>query len=501
MLQRRPSIAWSVACLIAGLAPLVGEVEWGRIGVVITACAILSVGIAVGRIEWCLGLPFPATPGFMLWLGHALSFMVGGTLFWLFDVDSSVGLSTDLLAWQMGTLAGGLGAFGCAYAWGVGAWNAAGRAFVEWPSVVMRDAVLIRGCLVIMFVVGAFFLLNPGYRIGAMESLVRRRAHQYLLSLCLALLAFIRPVVLAVLGLYTSGSRKHWPVVILLGIVGLGETFQATLVGGRTTVLQTVLACLTVVLAFRLRRGRIARLCLGAVVCTLLALWYIPTAGEYRSRTAYGGGIQEGELNTPGEHVVAFVEAGATVVVDTSAVRSSVASIVGRLYEPSAFRVMAYARESGVWFGFRGWGDLFFRWLPNFIREKGTDRDQHLMFHQGFKAFEASGETLTVPADLYFRFGLAGVVCGYLILGVIMGLFSWFCRMRFDTVRFVALIALAILVIRLYAIDFVNAVWMPLYELPIGLSVAWLVFSGLGERFRPFHWLVGGGWRGRTASR
>ena len=123
------------------------------------------------------------------------------------------------------------------------------------------------------------------------------------------------------------------------------------------------------------------------------------------------------------------------------------------------------------------------------------------MFHQGFKPFETSGVTLTVPADLYYRFGLAGVVCGYLILGVIMGLFSWLCRMRFDTVRFVALIALAILVIRLYAIDFVNAVWMPLYELPIGLSVAWLVFSGLGERFRLFHWLVGGGWRGRTASR
>jgi hypothetical protein len=352
--------------------------------------------------------------------------------------------------------------------------------------------------MAIVLTTAVFLLLNPGYRIGSMQEFGAPRDASVPGVVVFGALAFVRPVVLAVLGFYTSGPKRHWPVVLLLGIVGLGETLQATLAGGRTTVLQAILACLAVLVAFRLRQGGMARLCLGALVCAVLVLWYIPTALEYRTRTLYGGG--RGELTTPNEHAVAFFEAGATVLFDPSATRSSIRSIVGRLYEPSAFTVMIEARESGARFGIRGWGDLLFRWVPNFIRAKGTDRDQHLMFTQGFKMIESTGVTLTVPADLYYRFGLAGIVSGYFCLGVVVGGFCRFCRNRFDILRFVALVSLAILVIRLYAVDFVQAVWMPLYELPIGLAVGWLVFSGFGQGVRLSHRRIGGAWRERAAS-
>jgi hypothetical protein len=184
------------------------------------------------------------------------------------------------------------------------------------------------------------------------------------------------------------------------------------------------------------------------------------------------------EVQTFSEYVSAFLEAG-SAVADTSRVRDSVEAVVARIYEPSAFRVMSAARESHDGFGFRGWSDLMFRWLPNFLREKGKDRDQDLMWQQGFKPLETSAEPLTLPADLYYRFGLLGVVLGYGMLGVLLGLVVRWFRSQLDAMRFVGLMALGVLVSRVYAVDFVHAVWMPIYELPIGMSVAVVAFSGL----------------------
>jgi hypothetical protein len=228
--------------------------------------------------------------------------------------------------------------------------------------------------------------------------------------------------------------------------------------------------------AFRIRQARLGRVSLVVIACALVALWYIPTAGQYRARAGYGGIVRE--VETVSEYVNAFLEAGGAVA-DTSRIRESVETAVARLYEPSAFRVMSAARESPGGFGFRGWGDLLFRWLPSFIREKGKDRDQDLMWQQGFKPLESSAETLTLPADLYYRFGRLGVMLGYGVLGMLLGWVTHWCRAHLDALRLVGLMALGMLVARIYAVDFVYAIWAPVYELPIGIGVALLVFSGL----------------------
>jgi hypothetical protein len=103
------------------------------------------------------------------------------------------------------------------------------------------------------------------------------------------------------------------------------------------------------------------------------------------------------------------------------------------------------------------------------------------MWQQGFKPHENSGETLTLPADLYYRFRVLGVVLGYGVLGVLLGLVTRWCRFRPDSKRFVGLMALGVLAARIYAVDFVQALWAPVYELPIGMGVAVILFSGLRD--------------------
>jgi hypothetical protein len=157
---------------------------------------------------------------------------------------------------------------------------------------------------------------------------------------------------------------------------------------------------------------------------------------------------------------------------------------VSRVYEPSAFRALTFAREAESSFGFRGWSDLFFRWVPNFIRAKGIDRDQDLMWKHGLKELEGTGEPLTLPADLYFRFGLIGIALGYFAIGIIFGCVSWHCRSRRDTVRWVGVIAMGVVSIRLYAMDFVHVVWVPFFEWPIGMLFGLLLFAGVNRCFR-----------------
>jgi hypothetical protein len=322
-----------------------------------------------------------------------------------------------------------------------------------------------------------FFVAFPDYRIGSMKEVGAPEEAVVIGVIIFGVLGFLRPVVLVLLGLYLiAEGKKRVAVAGLLAVVGLGQTFQATLAGGRATILETFLACVAVMAAFRVRQARLGRVSFAVVACAVVVLWYIPTAGQYRVRAGYGGAARE--VQTLSEYMSAFLEAG-SAVADTSRIRDSVETAVARLYEPSAFRVMSAARESAGGFGFRGWGDLLFRWVPSFIREKGKDRDQDLMWQQGFKPLESSAETLTLPADLYYRFGLLGVLLGYGVLGMLLGRLTRWCQSNLDERRFVGLIALGVLSSRIYAVDFVQALWAPVYELPIGMGVAIIVFSGL----------------------
>ncbi len=106
------------------------------------------------------------------------------------------------------------------------------------------------------------------------------------------------------------------------------------------------------------------------------------------------------------------------------------------------------------------------------------------MWQQGFKPLESSAETLTLPADLYYRFGLLGIILGYGVLGMLLGRVARWCRTHLDAGRFVGLMALGMLVSRVYAVDFVYALWAPIYELPIGMAVALIIFPGLRESAR-----------------
>jgi hypothetical protein len=446
-------------------------------GVALTALAACTVGLAIARIEYAAGLPVPATPGFLFWLGHFLSFAVGGVMFLLLEVDPTLGLESDALAWQIGTVTMGLSAFGVCYALALRPWTSTRSGLIRWPTVRLDSRGLVVGCLAVAMPVLGFFLAFPEYLIGAMKDVGAPDEAQVIGVIVFGVLGFVRPVMLVLLGLYLiAEGRKGVVVAGLLAVVGLGQTFQATLAGGRAAILEALLACVAVMAAFRIRQGRSGRVTLAVAVCTMLCLLYIPVAGQYRARTGYGGVSRE--VQTFSEYVSAFLEAG-SAVADTSRVRDSVEAVVARIYEPSAFRVMSAARESHDGFGFRGWSDLMFRWLPNFLREKGKDRDQDLMWQQGFKPLETSAEPLTLPADLYYRFGLLGVVLGYGMLGVLLGLVVRWFRSQLDAMRFVGLMALGVLVSRVYAVDFVHAVWMPIYELPIGMSVAVVAFSGL----------------------
>jgi hypothetical protein len=393
------------------------------------------------------------------------------------EVDPTLGLDIDALAWQIGIVTTGLGAFGIGYAVALRSWAARGGV-VQWPSVRLDSNGLVVGCLALAIPVLGFFLMFPEYQIGAMKEIGAPEQAPILGVIVFGVLGFVRPVVLVLLGIYLVGEgRKRIGVALLLAVVGLGQTFQATLAGGRAAILETVLACVAVMAAFRLRQNRLGRLALVLAGCVLLVLWYIPAAGQYRTRTAYGGVSRE--VQPFSEYVSAFLEAGQAVVTDSFQIRASLDAVVGRLYEPSAFRVMSVARESYEGFGFRGWGDLLFRWVPGFIREKGKDREQDLMWQQGFKPLETSAETLTLPADLYYRFRLLGVVLGYGVLGVLLGRITRWCRSRLDGTRLVGLMALGVLLSRIYSVDFVHALWAPVYELPIGMGVALLAFSGL----------------------
>jgi hypothetical protein len=471
--------AWIVLCVLAGTFSLLGEMHLGATGLAFMALAVSAVGLAIGRIEYAAGLPMPATPGFLLWLGHFLSFAVGGVLFWLLEVDPTLGLESDALAWQLGIVTMGLAAFGVGYALALRPRATARSALIQWPVVRLDSKGLVVGCLALAVPVLLFFLAFPDYRIGLMKEFGAPEEAPIIGVILFGVLGFVRPVMLVLFGLYLiAEGRKRVAVVALLALVGLGQTFQATLAGGRVAILEALLACTAVMAAFRVRQTRLGRVSLAVAGCAVLVLWYMPTAGQYRARAGYGGISRE--VHTFSEYMNAFLEAG-TAVVDTSRARDSVEAIVGRLYEPSAFRVMTTARESHDGFGFRGWSDLAFRWLPSFVREKGKDRDQDLMWQQGFKPHENSGETLTLPADLYYRFRLPGVVLGYGVLGILLGLVTRWCRLRLDSKRFVGLMALGVLAARIYAVDFVQALWAPVYELPIGMGVAIILFSGLRD--------------------
>jgi hypothetical protein len=429
-------------------------------------------------MEYAAGLPMPATPGSLFWFGHFLSFVFGGVLFWLMEIDPTLGIDGDVLAWQIGTVTIGLSSFGVGYALALQPWLAPRGSVVQWPAVPLESKGLIVGALALAVPVLLFFIAFPGYLIGSMREFGAPEEAVVFSVIIFGVLGFVRPVVLVLLGLYLIAEGRKGPVVGgLLAVVGLGQTFQATLAGGRTAILETLLACVAVMVAFRSRQTRLGRIPLVAGVCAMLVLVYIPTAGQYRAKTGYGGAARD--IQTASEYVNAFFDAGRALMSDTSWARDSLEAVVGRLYEPSAFRVMMAARESHTQFGFRGWGDLAFRWVPSFIREKGKDRDQDLMWQQGFKPLESSAETLTLPADLYYRFGLSGVMVGYTLLGVLLGWVTKWCRRHLDGIRFVGLMALGVLVARIYAVDFVHAVWAPVYELPIGMGVAVLVFSGL----------------------
>jgi hypothetical protein len=475
--SRRAGPVWVVVCVLAGTSSLLGEMHLEGAGLALMVLAICAVGLAISRIEYAAGLPVPATPGFLFWFGHFLSFVVGGVLFWALEIDPTLGLESNALAWQIGIVTMGLGAFGVGYVLTLRTWAAAKGGLVRWPAVRLDGGGLVTGCLALALPVLAFFLVFPEYRIGVMQEAWAPEEASVIGVIVFGVLGFVRPVVLVLLGLYLiAEGRKNAAVVGLLAVVGLGQTFQATLAGGRAAILEALLACVAVMAAFRVRQTRLGRVGLVVACCAVLIAWYIPTAGQYRARTGYGG--MSRELHTFSEYVSAFLEAG-NAVIESPRIRDSIEAVVGRIYEPSAFRVMSAARESSEGFGFRGWGDLVFRWVPSFIREKGKDRDQDLMWQQGFKPHENSGEPLTLPADLYYRFGLLGVTLGYGVLGMLLGRLTRWCRSHLDTIRFVGLMALGVLVSRIYAVDFVHALWAPIYELPIGMGVAVLVFSGL----------------------
>jgi hypothetical protein len=424
----------------------------------------------------------PATPGFLFWFGHFLSFVMSGVLFFVLEVDPTLGLDSSALAWQISIVTMGLGAFGVGYALTLRTWAGAKSGVLRWPAVSLDGAGLVTGCLALALPVVAFFLAFPEYRIGAMKDAWAPEEASVIGVIVFGVLSFVRPVVLVLLGLYlVAEGRKNAVVVGLLAVIGLGQTFQATVAGGRAAILDAFLACVAVMVAFRVRQTRLGRVSVVLILCVILIAWYIPAAGRYRASTGYGGSFRE--VHTLAEYVNAFFGAG-TAVIEPSRIRDSMEGVVGRLYEPSAFRVMSAARESSEGFGFRGWGDLVFRWLPSFIREKGKDRDQDLMWQQGFKAHEHSGEPLTLPADLYYRFGVVGVAVGYGVLGLLLGWLTRWYHSRLSTVRFVALMATGVLIARIYAVDFVHALWAPIYELPIGIGVAVIVFSGLRQSAR-----------------
>jgi hypothetical protein len=430
-----------------------------------------AIGMMLAVVEYRVGYPMPLSPGFMTWLGHFVVFVVGAVLFVLCGEGMYVFRIEDVL-WQVGVVNLGLSSFALMYVAIVvvfGAQTSGGG--LVWPAIRLSNPHLTRLVILTAVPVVIFFIIRPDYSIGGWGGDLEGASKDVGAVLVFGPLGYVRAFFLVLLGLYVTARGKKNPVVLLgLSIASLGQTFQATLLGGRMAVILALSIPLLTLVAYRWRQRRLRRMVVPMAMGLIAIAIYIPTAGLYRSYTSYGG--KQSQLPGVADHVEQLGKSVLEVVEGGVPADEALGLIGSRLYEPTSLLVMKKARDSERWYGARGWGDLALRWLPDFIYEKGMDRESDLLWKEGFRPLRTSFEPITLVGDLYYRFGVGGVIAGYGCLGLMFGLAARICVQKSTAMRFVALMMLSSVLFRMYTADFVHAFWIPLYDWPLAVALA-----------------------------
>ena len=146
---------------------------------------------------------------------------------------------------------------------------------------------------------------------------------------------------------------------------------------------------------------------------------------------------------------------------------------------------MMRARTYGSYWGFRGWKDLFYQWVPSFIYMPGKDRSQDLLAREGLLSADNTYEHITLIGDLFFRFGVLGAILGFMAIGFILAALSRLCLAKASPLWFVGLFELSALQLYVFISDFLEYLWVIFHTWLILLVITYCLMRVAGIGYEP----------------
>lgn len=422
---------------------------------------ILSWGIFIFYFERGLGLPVPATPGFLFWLGNVLSYVVGGMgTNWFFE-SGELGLRyLDRALLYLGL---GLGA----YTLGLSLVRQRHPRTTSQPKTVYElhfhpMSIVIVALLFILPVMGNYLLPLSGT--GGLYYNIVVGALQSIEQLPMILFAF-----------YLLQNHWSWWALSLFLTASLAVPFEGILLGyGRSKMIFAVISLVLVWMGLMWYAGkRIPQRAKTILVAMpFLLMLFFGLATTYRETVAFDGELTLNErLRIAQSSMNTFALSGNSVIDSTGA-------LLTRLVEAPSIELLHWAESGAI--DLTGWtlGDLkqiTLSWVPRtFFPEKGVGYGRDIMEYYGLSP-SWNNIPVTVLSDSYRRLGLVGVLGLYFIMGVASTIIALKLIPQWRGLGLLLVFYFALNHLQLYSSDALSVFTLYVYRLPSSALVIYIL--------------------------
>lgn len=417
------------------------------------ALVIVVWGALIFAYERHIGLPVPATPGVMLWLGSTLSYVIGGlgtVLFYGRSYDTGLlYLDSALLYLGLGLAAYALGL------WLVGQYVGPlpRRHEVASGLTFPTASILLITALFVLPVLGkrmlssfAFIDVYNNLIIGAVQSIE---------SVPMILMAF-----------YLRQRGFHWWTGVLFLSAALANPLESMLIGyGRIKLPFALIAMAAVWLALIWYSDqRVTRRVKVVIALMPLALTFF-----FGLNTAYRNQVNLDKTLTSEERLQAVEETARTFGVSGNIIVDSIGPLLSRLVESPSLELLGWAESGEI--SRTGWTlndskQVLFSWIPKVLfPEKGKGYGRDIMEDYGLSP-SWNNIPVTILSDAYRRLGLVGVLGLYFMMGVVSTTVAFKLLPRWGALGAVLAFYFALLHLQIYSEDVLAVFLLYVYRLP-----------------------------------
>jgi len=443
---------------------------------VVRAVVIMGWGILIFTYERYLGLPVPASPGTMLWLGSMLSYVIGGLgtdlLYRYYGMNFIIGFRLDLGLRYLDSALLYLGLGLGSYAFGL--WLT-GQILgpVSRQREVVSDlkfgnvSILLLGFLFILPQVIKDFISSSAYNnlvIGALQSIE------------------IIPMIL--FAFYLVRPHPRWWVGLLLLAAAMANSLSGILIGyGRAKFLIALVTVASVWLGLVLYMGKRiswkARLLIALLPLLIVLFFGFMTA--YRQLQNYNRNTSLAErLQIAQESSLQFAQSRNIFI-------QSIGPLINRLVELSSLELLGWVENGNV--KLVGWTledtkQVLLAWVPKvFFPEKGMGYGRDIMVYYGLSPSN-DNRPVTLLADAFRRFGLAGVLGIYFFMGIASTIVAHRLMPHWGEMGLILVLYFGLLHLTIYSSEVLEVFKLYFYRLPSSALVI-IIFLRISGIWRP----------------